>query len=163
MDEKAKKRRIRNILLIVGTLVIVALIVLIVWLVDKYDVVDTHHMGDTVEYGNAEITVDGVEFVREYGGNSAKEGAVYAVVYITLDGKADLLELQVAGADRVQSADGTLNGNAYSAAPQGDAQSGRYTLAYLAVESADTYLFIGEKDRVFLGTALIIENQSEAK
>ena len=131
--------------------------------VEKGGGVGTGGRGGSVEGGRAESAGDGGECVGEDGGVGGKEGAVYAGGYITLDGKADLLELQVAGADRVQSADGTLNGNAYSAAPQGDAQSGRYTLAYLAVERADTYLFIGEKDRVFLGTALIIENQSEAK
>ena len=157
MDDKVKKRRVRNILLIVGTLAVIAVIVLIVWLVDKYDVTSTRHMGETVEYSGASVTVDGVTFTREYGGEQAKEGAIFAKVYITLSGEVNLLELQVAGGDRVPSSGGTFGGESYAASPEGDANSGKYELVFLAVENADAYLFIGEKDRVFLGTAIVLK------
>ena len=156
MDDKVKKRRVRNILLIVGTLAVIAVIVLIVWLVDKYDVTSTHHMGE-VEYSGAAVTVDGVTFTREYGGEQAEEGAVFARVYITLSEEVNLLELQVAGGDRVPSSGGTFGGESYAASPEADANSGKYELVFLAVENADAYLFIGEKDRVFLGTAIVLK------
>ena len=157
MDDKVKKRRVRNILLIVGTLAVIAVIVLIVCLVDKYDVTSTHHMGEAVEYSGAAVTVDGVTFTREYGGEQAEEGAVFARVYITLSGEVNLLELQVAGGDRVPSSGSTFGGESYAASPEGDANSGKYELVFLAVENADAYLFIGEKDRVFLGTAIVLK------
>ena len=162
MDEKVKKRRIRNILLIAGTLAVIAVIILIIWLVDKYDVTTTRHIGEEVEYGKAAVTVDGVEFTREYGEEIAKEGAVFAKVYITLSGEVNLLELQVAGGDRVPSSGGTFGGESYAASPEGDANSGKYELVFLAVENADAYLFIGEKDRVFLGTAIVLHPLSTA-
>ena len=154
MDEAKKKRRIRAILLILGTLVVVGAIVLVVWLVDKNDTENTYAIGESVKLGGAQVTVDGVVF------SAGSDGGVTAAVFVTLEGEADMSRLRVAGGERVSGGDGALNGKEYA-----EAQSGRYMLTFTVVENADTFLFIGEKDKVALGMAIVRDkdNISEAK
>ena len=68
MEDVKKKRRLRNILLIVGTLIVVGAVVLIVWLVDKNDTETTYAIGQPVKLGGARVTVDGVVFFRRERG-----------------------------------------------------------------------------------------------
>lgn len=152
MEDAKKKRLVRHILLILGTLIVVGAVVLIVWLVDKNDVAVTHAMGEPVQTGRAEITVDGVVFSA-----SREQDIVTAQVFITLEGKADLSRLQVAGGEYLESALAVFKGEEYAAAPQGKAESGKYALTFTAVAKADAYLYIGKKDKVFLGTAIVLK------
>ena len=159
MDEAKKKRRIRALLLILCTLVVVGAIVLVVWLVDKNDTENTYAIGESVKLDGAQVTVDGVVF------SAGSNGGVTAAIFVTLEGEADMSRLMVAGGERVSGGDGALNGKEYAAAPQNEAQSGRYMLTFTVEENADTFLFIGEKDKVALGMAIVRDkdNISEAK
>ena len=159
MEDVKKKRRLRNILLIVGTLIVVGAVVLIVWLVDKNDTETTYAIGQPVKLGGARVTVDGVVFSEGSGDN------VIAEVFVTVDGKADMSQLKVAGGERISSKDAVFNGKEYAAAPQGDAESGKYAFTFTAVKNADTFFFIGEKNKVALGMAIVLDKDNilEAK